>query len=39
VHDVAFPQKTERQEELLRVRTDSPNIQSDILAEALDDIA
>jgi hypothetical protein len=39
VHDVAFPQKTERQKELLCVRADSPNIQSDIFAEALNDIA
>jgi len=39
VHYVAFPQKTQRQKELLCVRADSADIQSDIFAEALNDIA
>jgi hypothetical protein len=34
MHYVAFPQETQRKEELLCVRTDGANVQSNIFAEA-----
>jgi hypothetical protein len=35
VHYVTFPQETQRKEELLCVRADGANIQTNIFAEAL----
>jgi hypothetical protein len=39
MHYITLPQKTQCQKELLCICTDSPNVQSDILAKAFDNIA
>ena len=38
MHDVTFPQKAQREEELLRVRAYGPNIQSHVFAKAFHDV-
>ena len=39
MHDITFPQETKRKEELLRVRADGTNVQSNIFAEAFNYVA
>ena len=38
MHNIGFPQQTQRQEQLMSVCTNSSNIQTDILSEALYDV-
>ena len=38
MHDVGLFQEVQRKEELFGVYFDSPNVQADILAKALDDV-
>ena len=39
MHDVTFPQKAQRKEELLRVRAYGPNVKSHIFAKTFNDVA
>ena len=39
MHDVTFPQETKRKEELLCVRADGTNVQSNIFAETFNYVA
>ena len=39
MHDVTFPQKAQRKEELLRVRAYGPDVKSHIFAKTFNDVA
>ena len=39
MHDVTFAQKTQREEELLRVRAYGPDVKSNVFAKTFNDVA